>query len=378
MSARGSAILLASVHWNFTWQRHHEIASRLAAAGWEVTFVEPLPKRWPGRGELARVWGRLLGRRRLAGLCPQPSVAGVRVVAPVVLPDTSGPARALNRRLVRGVARRLLARAAARPRIVLDYLPIGAANALLDHLSPDLAVYDCVWDWPNDPYSSPGTVREAELLARVDLVLADAPFLVDRMRGLHGQVRELAPAVDYERFAPARRPASRPAGAPRCAYFGAVGANVDVDLLARLSHAFPLRVIGPVQVDLPPMGRQTELLGPVPRERVPELLADADVLVLPYREGGHSRGVAPAKTFECLATGKPTVAKGLPSLAALGDHFTLAGDEASFLAAVAAALGEAPEARERRLETARANDWEVRFGELEAILAEALERRRTA
>jgi glycosyltransferase involved in cell wall biosynthesis len=376
MNERGSVVLLSSVHWHFTWQRHHEIAARLAAGGWNVVFVEPLPKRWPSRREMARVWGRLAGRRELAGLCRQREVAGVRIVSPRLVPDTSALARSLNRRLVPGLARRLLDTCPARPRIVVNYLPIAAANALQRALRPDLAVYDCVWDWPNDPYSRPGTVREEELVAGVDLVLADAPFLVERMRSLHPQVRELPPAVDYQRFAPARREPHVPGGAgARCAYFGAVGANIDVALLARLAAAFPLRVIGPIQVPLPPLGSRAELVGPVPREQVPELLADADVLVLPYREGGHSRGVLPAKTFECLATGKPTVAKGLPSLGPLEGLFALAADDEAFLAAVAEAPKEPAERRERRLAAARANDWALRIAELEGFIAEALARR---
>ncbi len=381
MSTQGSIVVLSSVHWHFTWQRHHEIASRLAASGWAVTFVEPLPKRWPGPRELGRIWGRLSGQRELAGLCPQEEPPGVRIVSPRLLPDRGLLAQALNRRRVPDIARRILEAAPDRPRIVVSYLPIAAANALLESLDADLAVYDCVWDWPNDPYSSPGTVREGELLAAVDLVLADAPFLVERMRALHPRVRHLPPAVDFERFAPARRRRDTGRSAavgPRCAYFGAVGANIDVPLLARLSHAFPLRVIGPVQVALPPLGRETELVGPVPRERVPELLVDVDVLVLPYREGGHNRGIAPAKTFECLATGKPTVAKGLPSLGPLGELFTLVTDDAAFLVAVAEAGDEPAERRERRLAAARASDWAVRMGELEGFLAEALERRRSA
>ncbi len=373
MSRRGTAFVLSSVHWHFTWQRHHEIAWRLAARGWRVVYVEPLPKRWPPPREWGRVWGRLAGRRARAGLCRQPESPGVEIVSPRLLPDTNAAARAANHRLAGGLARRLRRSAPARPRVVLNYLPIAASLALQRALAPDLAVYDCVWDWPHDPYSRPSTLRERELVAAADLVLADAPYLVERMRELHPRVHALPPAVDYERFAPARARRTRaPGEPPRCAYFGAVGANIDVGLLARLSASYPLRVIGPVQVPLPPLGPGAELLGPVGRERVPELLADADILVLPYREAAHSRGVVPAKTFECLATGKPTVAKGLPALAPFGDLFALAADDEDFSRRVAGAAAEPEERREQRLAAARANDWSVRIEELEGLLAAAL------
>ncbi|MDH3404669.1 MAG: glycosyltransferase [Acidobacteriota bacterium] len=368
-------LIFSSVHWHFTWQRHHEVAAGLARLGYGVTYLEPIPKRWPGPGELGRVLGRLRGRHEDAGLVRQRLPARVRLRAVTAAPDTGPVSRMLNRSLVVPRAARRLGRELGRPLVILNYLPLAASVALQRRLAPDLAIYDCVWDWPNDPYSRPGVVREEELLAAVDLVFADAPYLFERMRAAHDHVERVLPAVDYDLYEPARRRrGSGGAGGARlrCAYFGAVGANVDRGLLVRLSHEFRLRVIGPVQERLEGLATETELLGAVPQAQVPELLADADVLVLPYREAGHSRGVVPAKTFECLATGKPTVAKGLPSLAEMGDLFYLAADADGFVAAVERAAAEPSEARERRLEAARRNTWRQRAAEIDGHIRQRL------
>jgi hypothetical protein len=261
--------------------------------------------------------------------------------------------------------------------VTLNYLPLAASLALQERLAPDLAIYDCVWDWPNDPYSRPGVMREGSLLAAVDMVFADAPYLYERMRAAHAHVERVLPAVDYDLYAPARLSGAATGGRgsgerARCAYFGAVGANIDRELLSRLSREFRLRVIGPVQERLEDLSPETEVLGPVPQPELPRLLADADVLVLPYREAEHSRGVIPAKTFECLATGKPTVAKGLPSLAELGELFYLADDAEGFIAAVHQAVADAPEGRERRLDAARANTWPHRVAEIDSHIRRRL------
>lgn len=368
---RGTVFIVSSVHWHFTWQRHHEFASRLAESGFEVVFVEPLPKRWPRLDELSRVWGRLIGRRDLAGGVVQPEPAGVEIVSPRLLPETNALARRVNARLAASLARRLRSSRPHRPRIAINYLPLAASIELQRWLEPDLAIYDCVWDWSRDPHARPAVLREEELISAADVVTTDAPYLFERMMELHPRVRQLLPAVDYARWEPARRP-GRGAARPLSVYFGAVGANLDFELLRRLSHATTLRLIGPIQEPLVGFGDDTETIGPVDHQRLPRLIAEADCLVLPYRARGHTRGVIPAKTFECLATGKPTIVHGLPSLRRFERFFVLCDDHDSFLQAVAESAEDAPGAREARLEEARRHDWSVRIGELVEILEREL------
>lgn len=369
-------IILSSVHWHFTWQRHHEVASGLAERGYRVTYYEPIPKRWPGLKEWRRVAGRLLGRHEEAGLMTQRVPPGVILRGGNFLPDTGGLGRAVNRSWATPRAAATLERTIGRPRVLLNYLPLAASVDLQRRLAPDLAIYDCVWDWPHDPYSRPGVIREEDLIADADMVFADSPYLFERMRAAHPQVARVLPAVDYELYAPARDTALAPGRRgkrPRCAYFGALGANIDLELVRRLSHAFDLRLIGPVQEDLGALGPGTQVMGPVPQTELPELLAAAEVLVLPYRAADHSAGVIPAKTFECLATGKPTVAIGLDSLAEFGDAFYLVQSADDFVAAVEAAVYEPPERREARLELARANTWKRRIGQIDSLIRSGLE-----
>jgi glycosyltransferase involved in cell wall biosynthesis len=191
------------------------------------------------------------------------------------------------------------------------------------------------------------------------------------MRQQHRRVHRVLPAADYDLYAPARAGSAAPRPI-RCAYFGAVGANIDLPLLGRLSREFALRIIGPVQQTLPELAPATEVLGAVPQAELPALLADVDILVLPYRQAAHSAGVIPAKTFECLATGKPVVAQGLPSLAEFADAVYLVDDDEQFVRAVRAAVDEAPARRERRLELARANTWTQRAAQIDGLIREAL------
>jgi hypothetical protein len=101
---------------------------------------------------------------------------------------------------------------------------------------------------------------------------------------------------------------------------------------------------------------------------VPELLQDVDVLLLPYMQSKHSRGVIPAKTFECLATGIPTVSIGLSSLEEFAEYFYLCDTYEQVISAIEAAADEEEDLRRRRIEFARKQTWASRIHDLESML----------
>jgi glycosyltransferase involved in cell wall biosynthesis len=106
---------------------------------------------------------------------------------------------------------------------------------------------------------------------------------------------------------------------------------------------------------------------------LPEALAGADAFVLPYRINGLTRGISPAKTFECLATGRPVVASPLPALKDLAGHVYLADGPEGFVGALRnLAVTESDERVRGRGRLARENSWPARFGEIEASILGAL------
>ena len=107
----------------------------------------------------------------------------------------------------------------------------------------------------------------------------------------------------------------------------------------------------------------------MPHAQLPAALAGVDAFVLPYEINGLTAGISPAKTYECLATGKPVVASPLPALKELAGHVYLADRPEEFVE-VLRELGEL-ETEERvraRIELSRDNSWEARFREIEEAL----------
>lgn len=102
---------------------------------------------------------------------------------------------------------------------------------------------------------------------------------------------------------------------------------------------------------------------------MPAAIAGVDAFVLPYRINRLTRAISPAKTYECLATGKPIVASPLPALAELRGHVYLAEGPQDF-AETLRNLGrlETEDKVRARVDLARQNSWEARFRDLEEEL----------
>lgn len=372
---KGTVIIISSVHWHYTWQNTQHVASGLAQRGYRVLFVEPLPKRWPQLNELGRVWGRLRGESVAAGTVRQPLADGVELISPRLLPDVGRVAQSINRQwFVPGIAADLRRQMGDGPLFVINYLPTAASVSLTNALAADGAFYRCVSDWPNDPYAQ-GPLPERELVQTVDMVWADSELNYQRTAAMQGNVIKMTEGVDLalfnrDQFSAEHRRRTDP---PRCTYFGTISLSNDVDMLRAVSHEFPLRLIGPVRVDLAGFAPETEVTGAMPHDQLPALLADADVLLLPYdQRSPHSTTVVPAKLFECLATGKPAVVSGLTTLGELERLFYMATTTDEFLQAIRDSANEPATLREERMACAEQNSYEKRLDEIEGYFAEVL------
>jgi len=368
-------IVLSGVRWDFLWQRHQTVATLFARAGYPTVFVETTGLSTPRPSALAKVGARVKKNRHgPAGR------GGPLVYPPLVLPPTLGVFRSANRRyFVPRVARDLERAVSGRP-IIVAYPPTRTTLDLISVLAPSLVLYDRADDYEQFP-RVPKDIKatERELLARADLVSCTSRPLLEETRRLRPDASLSGPAVDYDRFGVLQGPT--PAAPPRTVcFFGDAGrGRVDFGVLRAIASAgFRLRLVG----TLDPAERRfadepnVEYRGEVDHERLPEALAGVDAFVLPYKVNGLTHGISPAKTYECLATGRPVVASPLPALKDLAEHVYIAGGPEGFVRALRNLAGTETEERIRaRVRLARENSWPVRFGEIEASILGALKDR---
>ncbi|UCG51127.1 MAG: glycosyltransferase [Candidatus Latescibacterota bacterium] len=256
---------------------------------------------------------------------------------------------------------------------------IYAAN-IVSSLPRRFLLYDC-----NDDHSSfPGmrswtkayfykTSREA------DAIFASSQALLDKItdvRGSSGGCEYLGNGVDYEHFQKNGDPRTvEPGGKPRLGYIGALAPWFDFDALAELARERPeweIVLVGPILLGVDK--KVTELtslpnvfrLPAVSYDRLPAILRQFSVGLIPFRYNELTRGVNPNKLYEYLAAGLPVVTTRFSSEVERYTDLVKAVDPgASFIRAceefVDAVSDENESAglAERARRIAREHDWDV-------------------
>lgn len=374
-----SIVIISTIHWHHTRQRHQDIAIGLARKGHDVVYIEPLPKRWPSPSELSRVWGRIIGDRRGSGICLQKEVSNVRVISPLLFPDSGLPFRTINEYYFIKKISKKIASFIKYPLVTINYLPTMASIHLQSLLKPTLKIYDCVCSWAHHPFGNPLIEEEMNLFKSVDVVFADSKPLYEHAKNNHSNCHRILPAVHYDLFnniGLRRRQISITRNSAICLYFGSINPSIDINLLKVVSKQYKLQIVGPVDgpinIDQKEFGKKTVFFSACSHDGLPKYLENADILLLPYKSIPFTKYVLPAKTFECLATGKPTIAIGLYSLEEFADYFYISNSYQNFLLNIERALSDTEEDRKKRLLFAEEHSWANRIEQINGIIEEAL------
>jgi glycosyltransferase involved in cell wall biosynthesis len=364
------------------WTNQHHLMARLAERN-DVLFVESLGLRRPQLAghDVARV-----GRRVARGLRGARRSGALHVLSPLVVPVHDRPwVRRLNASLLRAQVGRAARRLGFERPLLWSYVP--QADWLIESLEPAAVVYHCVDDIAEQKGVAGAAFRAAEerFAARADLVLASAPALAERMRGLSENVLYAPNVADTALFARALEdgpadPALAALPRPRVVFTGAVVATkLDfalLDAVARARPAWTFALVGPVgpgdpHTDVSALRAlpNVHLLGARAYDALPDVLRAADAGIVPYAINPLTRSIFPMKVYEYLAAGLPVVSTPLPALDGVAS-VAVAADPAGMVAGLERALAEdSTAARRRRSEVARRHSWEARLEEIDSYLS---------
>lgn len=366
-----TVLVISNIAWDFVWQRHQTMAA-LFARDHEVLFCEIPGVRRVGWADLGRMASRLATLFRPPAAGPVPPVR-LRLLRPFVLPATNGLFCAFNAwQMRRLVAREPGLRAGVG--LIFDYSASRTALALIDRVPHRRLVYDCTDDWlavRGIPAFLAGDERR--LMQRADLTLVPSRVLQERKSPLARRCVRLPHGALVERFLLEPKHAPE-AGRLTLLYYGHLHRqHLDFALLDGIARARPgwrVLLVGPVKTPHP-FPANVELPGQQPHEELRRFAAQADVLLLPYLVNDYTKAVMPAKTYECLATGRPIVATALPELTSeLAAHLHFPSGTNGWVESIETAVrSDTPSARQARIAAAQANTWEARFQELQQLLA---------
>lgn len=352
-------------------EAEHKVRA-FAAAGYEPVYVAGIGLRNPRLRTLAKAADR--ARR---GMGSRVADAPVRTAALMVVPPRQAPGvRAVNRAWV---ARRLR-RAVGADAVAWIRWPTPEVVGALGHLRPAAVVYECVDAYHHTPgvtgrWAARHDAAERALVAAADAVVVPGGHLAERFSRRAARVEVVPHGVDLSRF---RLAGETPGGPPVLGFVGTLDYRLDVPVLRHIARERPgwrLRLVGPVQE-----GFEAAALAGLPNvsvepavafERVPDVLAELDVCLMPYADTPVFRAMTPVKHAEILAVGRPAVARPSPALEPDGDLLYLAETPEAFVAQAERALAEdGPELRRRRRERAAGRELEATTGRLVALLTQ--------
>lgn len=193
---------------------------------------------------------------------------------------------------------------------------VGVSNLWEDIARGEQRVaFDMLDDWTNhyafEPIHAEVTRAYRRVFDRADIVTANSEATLATARAFgRSDALLVTNGCDPERF----DTSSSATGPVTVGYVGKIGKRVDLELVLRVSAAFPdasFVFAGPIldrEYDAPLRAQPNiRLLGDVHYDRVPELLQSFDIGWVPHRVGEGEVGGDVIKTYEYRAAGLPVV-----------------------------------------------------------------------
>ena len=386
-------LCVSSIDWDFIWQGHQEIMSRMAAQGHRVLFVENTGVRAPKVRDLPRVRQRIRNWWRGTKGFRQER-PNLFIYSPLLLPlPYFWLARWINRHLLSRALRRWMEAVGFSRPVLWTFLPTPLALDIIHAVDPQVTIYYCIDDLAS---SSPGARKivasETRLFRTADLVFVTSERLRSRAATYRNDVHLFPFGVNLERFEEVRRAPDNPPddvrslARPVIGYVGGLHQWVDQPLLAAVAKRLPqmsFALVGPTQTDVSTLERceNVTLLGQRAHPDLPRYVKEFDVGIVPYLLTDYTANVYPTKLNEYLSMGIPVVATDLPEIRRFnrehGDVVEVAATAEAFADAITRSLNGAstPEVVSRRIDVAQSNSWEQRIAAMTRLIDAAIARR---
>lgn len=382
----GDVIFVSLEDWDQIWRRNQFICSTLARRfpHRRILFVGTP---WNLTYHLRRGSVRQLFRRLTRTLEELPNITVTN--APKLLPESFALGRKFNEWVARWHVGCIARRLGIRDPIL--WLNPQSAVHMADRMGEQCVIYDITDDWTLAPSFSEAERKlvvadDRALCKRADLVIVCSESLAKGRRDIAKNLLLLRNGVDVSHYS---QHSTKGEGIvwhrPVFGYTGTLHRDrTDVDLIIHLARSFPdgtVVLVGPNHLEDEDIERlngqpNIRLEGPVSYTRIPSIMAQFDVCVVPHVETPFTNSLNPIKLWEYLAFGKPIVSTNVAGFRDYPDLCRIASGNDEFVAACRLALEERDNLRPERIAEARKHTWDARVDALLAAMKEMMGERR--
>lgn len=388
---KGEDILcISTADWdNIAWTNKQHIMSRLSKTN-RILYIESLGLRQPTikKKDILRILKRI--KDWFKG--PRMINENLYVYSPIILPlHKIKIIQKINYLLLYLTLKLLLKKLGFKHPILWTYSPPIAS--LIGKLNEKLVIYHCVDELSATPRIPTCAIlkMEEELLKKADLVFTTSKSLYESKKVFNPNTYYLPNVADVNHFMTALEDLSLPQDIanikhPIIGFIGnLVSYKVDFELIRYLAISHPewsIVLIGDVaevenkdRIEKLALTPNIFMLGGKRYSLLPSYIKTFDVCILPNRINEYTKNMFPMKFFEYLATGKPIVLTQLLALNEYNDICYIAKDKDEFVQYIEKALKEDDlELKQKRIETAKKNNWEIRIEEMSKLIEEVARR----
>lgn len=381
-------ICVSSIDWDFIWQGHQEIMTRMARAGNRILYIENTGVRMPALRDFGRIRSRLKNwKSGIHGI--RKIEEGLYVYSPIVLPfPYLKLARWINKKMMFSVLFRWLKAVGFKEPIVWAFLPTGLSNDLIEKIEPKALIYYCI-----DSFQA--SSKEAEkikntekvMIERADLVFATARELVKHCSQYSKNVHYFPFGVNIDNFTAAlsgQEDGSVSADLdglrrPIAGYIGGIHKWVDQELvkfIAEKNSDISFVFCGPIQTDISDLKAlpNVKFLGQKKTRELPYYVKEFDVCLIPYKIAEYTKNVYPTKLNEYLSLGKAVVSTALPEVVAFNSgnnsivRIASSKEEFSDKVKRSAAVPMTKDESAIAMQAAKKNSWSDRVEKMSALI----------
>lgn len=309
-------IILSSVDWGTHKQLHHALTKHLINSGGKVLFVENTGTRSLRLTDIARV------KQRLRNLLKSKSGFTVKnkkltIFTPLFIPfHFNYVIKKINNLIVTGRISKWVKSNNFTNAVIINFLPNPITENLLKSLDSSAKVYFMADNMTiNSPKRDEMERFERNIIKNSDFIFYTSDLLKKKFKKNNIKSQILSSGVDYKRYNIKKKVNTKFI----IGYIGAIREILDEKLILEISKNLPnceIRLVGPELVNFRSLKMQKNIkfTGQINHTKIPEVLSNFDIGIIPYKINLFTNSIYPLKLNEYLAAGLPVISTEIKTI----------------------------------------------------------------